>query len=110
MHFLQRTARKVSGYGLLTDPDALHGIVEETETVNCCHCQFIMHIRPGSGTKRGFCFMCNAVTCGKPGCMSGCTPFEKRLEEVEAQARFYHLIDELRQESRSRIESLIERG
>ena len=74
------------------------------ETVSCCHCQIVMMIRPGSGIKRGFCFRCNAVTCGKKGCMVKCVPFERAIEEMEARGRLLAYVDEQQAEARHRLE------
>jgi hypothetical protein len=66
--------------------------VEEWNTITCCHCNHSFIIKPGSGKERGWCVMCNASTCGEPGCdlrmngkgeIIGCVPFEKRLEIYE---------------------------
>ena len=71
---------QLSGYSILTDPDVG---TKERETVKCCHCQMIWEVEPGSGKKRGFCFNCNAVVCGKKRCMEHCVPFEKAIEAAE---------------------------
>jgi hypothetical protein len=64
---------------------------EEWFTVTCCHCNGIFIVRPGSGKKRDWCFMCGASTCGNAPCnpaLNGCTPFEKKLEAYERVNRF----------------------
>ena len=65
--------------------------VVEQHTVTCCHCNHVFYVRPGSGKERGWCFMCNAPTCGDQRCnaaLNGCTPFEKKLEAYEWRNRF----------------------
>lgn len=109
MHMLKYSGgSNISGYAIITDPDALHGVVDEGETVSCCHCQFTWIVKPGSGTRRGWCYLCQKPVCGKEGCLSGCVPLEKRIELVEAKARFHYLVDEARQEARREVERQIE--
>ena len=67
------------GYALITDP---YGGVKESSTFKCVHCQFLVHVHFGSGIERGYCFLCDAPTCGKPRCNDGCYPFMKRIEEA----------------------------
>ena len=93
--------RNLSGYQFLTDAD---GNSQERETVSCAHCQYIMTIQPGSGTKRGYCFRCNAVICGKQACMEKCVPFEKAIEDMESRDRLYRFIEEEQAERRYRHE------
>ena len=33
------------------------------------------------------CSTCNNITCGQPGCIEKCDPFEKRITEYEAGKR-----------------------
>lgn len=47
---------------------------EVADLLQCCHCQYTWQVQPGSGRRRGFCFRCDQVTCGKPECMV-CMPF-----------------------------------
>ena len=54
----------------------------EADTLRCCHCAHHFVVKPGSGTRRGFCTKCNAVTCGDAGC-DPCYAFERRLEDYE---------------------------
>lgn len=85
--------KRTSGYVLITDPDAPHGLVEEGETLSCAHCQAIWVVKPGSGTKRGWCFNCNAALCGKGQCLSACVPFEKAIELMERRGRLFAHLD-----------------
>ena len=41
-----------------------------------------MKVRPGSGILRGYCRMCDGLTCGRRGCMSH-NPLEKQIEAEE---------------------------
>ena len=66
------------GYLLITGPEG----TTERDGLQCCHCNAHYVVRPGSGKARGWCLMCSAPTCGKPGCVP-CIPFEKKLEAFE---------------------------
>ena len=81
--------RKPGGYGLVSGPP---DVFEEHDTFTCPHCSSICIVRPGSGTQRGFCFRCNAPTCGKTACRS-CVPFERKLEAMENRHRLYKVME-----------------
>lgn len=74
----RHSERRPSGIVIVTDAS---GTVEH-DTKQCCHCGQHWIVKPGSGTLRGFCQLCNASTCGHPGCMSHMA-FEKKLELYE---------------------------
>ena len=50
----------------------------QRDTLTCCHCNKVWVVQHGSGKARGFCYRCNRVTCGGPGCLE-CVPIEKRI-------------------------------
>ena len=57
-----------------------HGIVivngrEVATTLQCPHCGAHFVSRKGSGHRRSFCLRCMGVTCGKPACLTTCTPW-----------------------------------
>jgi hypothetical protein len=52
-------------------------------TLQCCHCGNHFVCVKGSGVQRGFCTLCNQVTCGAHRCMAH-FPFEKKLDLIEA--------------------------
>lgn len=82
-YFLQHVPRRAMGHGFIHD--RITGeLLEEAATLNCAHCQMIFRVQPGSGRRRGFCFKCNAVTCGKPRCERTCVPWEKFVERAES--------------------------
>jgi hypothetical protein len=66
---------------IIVDPDAPREV--QLDTLQCCHCQRIWVVQPGSGKRRGFCLKCNQVTCGSEAC-GECVPFEKKIELYEA--------------------------
>lgn len=80
---LERSVRRPAGYVETTGPLGSVG----GETLMCVHCQRHWVVQPGSGMKRGFCFNCNGPTCGKKNCEEHCVPFEKAIEQIEAQGR-----------------------
>ena len=92
MVMLQRTVRRPSGYGIVT----LDGKETDSETLSCCHCQFTWTVVPGSGLKRGWCFLCQGPTCGKRDCESRCAPWEKQVELTESRARFGRQLEKTR--------------
>lgn len=71
---------KEGGYIIITAPGDY--VAKEISTWNCCHCNRIVHSRPGSGIQRGYCFNCNATHCGGEKCWE-CKPFEKWLDQQE---------------------------
>lgn len=94
---LARSVRRPAGHVELVGPVLPFGdpqagqrpenAAETGDTLMCVHCQKHWIVRPGSGAKRGFCFNCDGVTCGKKMCEENCTPFEKAIEQIEAQGR-----------------------
>lgn len=87
-HYIKERSK---GKGLLIFTPHDSDKVVEQHTVTCCHCNHIFYVRPGSGKERGWCFMCNASTCGDRRCdaaLNGCAPFEKKLEAYERRNVF----------------------
>ena len=69
--------KKPSGVFIVDGNEAGH-------TLQCCHCgAHYVSIR-GSGIRRGFCKLCNQVTCGKEVC-NMCVPFEEKLNIMEGK-------------------------
>jgi len=56
--------------------------VEVAHTLQCPHCNAHFISRKGSGHRRTYCMLCNAVTCGHPDC-DRCIPWEKKMELME---------------------------
>jgi hypothetical protein len=52
------------------------------DLLQCRHCQHTWIVRPGSGTRRGWCLRCGGPLCGKPACMTGCTPIDQQVEDA----------------------------
>lgn len=85
MILLKYVSRRPSGYLVVNGEP---GVVEEADTLTCCHCGHIWAVKPGSGTSRGWCMRCQAPTCGRPEC-DVCVPYERRLEAAEARHRLH---------------------
>lgn len=78
-------SRWAQGYATISHPD---GQVKEIDTFTCCHCNEVVFVRERCDPIElgGFCTLCMKHTCPKCSTQS-CTPFEKRLEEMERRDR-----------------------
>jgi len=77
--------RNPGGYAVLIDPDK--GIVER-DTFTCNHCNTVVYIKPKASPDDfgSMCRLCMKMVCRR--CANyGCTPFEKKLEAIEARDR-----------------------
>lgn len=74
------------GYVIITDPE---NPTIERDAYTCAHCQKICIVRPGSGTRRGYCANCDALTCGGDDCSTRCIPLEAKLEAWEGRRSFW---------------------
>ncbi len=73
------------GYIFCSDPD---GGTEEASTFTCSHCNRVVIVKPKANPDKigGLCYACYKMVC--PTCVGqGCTPFEKKLEAMEARGR-----------------------
>ena len=83
------TTPRPKAYSLETYPDT--DKKGEADYLQCGHCQKIWKVMPGSGEKRGWCWSCSQVLCGKPMCMKHCggfLHFMKMIERIEARGRW----------------------
>jgi len=55
---------------------------EVAHTKQCCHCGIHFVSVKGSGKIRGYCTLCNKITCGAPAC-DPCVPYEAKLDFVD---------------------------
>ena len=83
------TLLHAGGYAIATTPE---GAFEEHDTFTCPHCNSVQIVRPGSGTKRGYCQLCDAPTCGKKNCVE-CVPFLKKIERYERREELRRIMD-----------------
>lgn len=77
--------RNAGGYLLVTGPD---GKVEH-DTFTCAHCQrvVLVKVKAPASDCGGWCGRCAKCICPSCAAKPGCTPFEKKLERIEARAR-----------------------
>jgi hypothetical protein len=68
-------------------------VVEESDTLQCPHCNFTMRVKSTTPLRRAlpWCSNCDAEHCLKPECFI-CTPFMKKLEAAEAADRQKRLL------------------
>lgn len=83
-HILKHGVLRSHGTILIADPDRPHEV--QRDTLQCCHCQRVWVVHPGSGRRRGFCLKCNGPTCGAESC-GECVPIGKRIELFEQGLR-----------------------
>ena len=78
--------RKPQGYAITVEPGKKD--VEE-DTITCCHCNKVVFLKPRQDPTEvgGFCRLCMMHTCSECADNGTCTPFEKRLEAMEAKDR-----------------------
>ena len=83
--------RRAQGYAITTEPGK--GDVEE-DTFTCAHCNSIVFVKPFADPASfgGFCRMCMRHICGPCAGKHECTPFEKKLEEMERRDRFLRAV------------------
>ena len=63
----------------------------ERDLLACVHCTAQWYVKPGSGNKRGWCFMCAGPTCGAKAC-EPCIPFEKKIEMIVAREDLFEAL------------------
>jgi len=77
--------RTPGGYAVISYDD---GRVIERDTIQCKHCQRMLHVKPFQDPMElgGFCGGCSGFVC--PSCVGkGCDEIERKLEREEAS---YH--------------------
>lgn len=81
------TNRGQGGYLVITDPNAPHA--KERDTFTCFHCNNIVIVEPRANPDSlgGFCRLCMKNVCTPCADAGACVPFEKKLEQMEAQDR-----------------------
>ncbi len=93
--FLERSPKHAKGYFVVKDRET-DRVLDEGETLQCRHCQGHWRVKPGSGTKRGWCFNCGGPTCGGQLCETGCLYWERELEIAESRARLSNSLERIR--------------
>ena len=74
--------RRPGGYAVTVEPGKQD--VEE-DTYTCCHCNSLVFVKPRQDPSEmgGFCTMCMKHICANCANEGTCTPFERKLEEME---------------------------
>ena len=73
-------------HGLETVTDRSGKIISERVSTQCPHCGAHFFMQVGSGIQRGWCWLCNRVTCGSEQCSKQCRVWEQQMEEIERKA------------------------
>jgi hypothetical protein len=78
------------GYARIVDPALAKPL--ESSTATCSHCNRVVHMHDFKTGKAlsgvlVHCHQCDAVTCVPCAETGKCTPFEKKLEAIEARGR-----------------------
>jgi len=76
------------GYAVISEPGKAD---EVRESITCTHCNCIVFLKPRQPPP-GFCRLCYNHLCEACTTKGVCTPFEKRLEEMEARERFHRAV------------------
>ncbi len=77
---------RTQGAILICDPDSGNS---QIRTFTCIHCNRVVQVAHGASPDKcgGFCFRCDAPTCLPCAKQGTCTPFEKKIDQMEAKAR-----------------------
>lgn len=83
--------RRPQGYALTQFAD---GRIEEEDTFTCGHCSRVVFVQAkcDPADLGGFCRGCMRHICGPCTDQPGCTPIEKRLEQMEARDRMLRAV------------------
>ena len=64
-------------------PDVPGGTVLEVPVLTCCHCQKTVILRPDRQRPRNWCQKCDKYVCDSPGCLAGCSSFERFIDHMQ---------------------------
>ena len=82
-----KSTLRQQGAAFLTSPE---GRTVEMSTYTCAHCNSVHRLQNHLGQKLdpgGFCMQCFSQICKTCADDGRCTPFEKKLEQMEASGR-----------------------
>ncbi len=83
--------RRAQGYLVIVDPYAAKPLEHDTFTCHHCNVVVVVELKADPDKLGGFCRLCMKQIC--PTCLNGnCTPFEKKLEAIEARDRLTRAI------------------
>jgi hypothetical protein len=74
-----------------TEETHADGKVTYIPSFTCAHCNTIVEVK-SKDQDMGFCQMCFYPVCLVCGAKDTCDPFEKKLERIEARARFLNQV------------------
>ena len=79
--------RRPGGYSIITDPALSRP--KEADTFTCAHSGRIVFVKPfmDPADMGGRCTVCGGLIC-KEELGKGCSPMERKLERLEARARY----------------------
>ena len=83
--------RRPGGYIRISDPEKP---LFEQDTFTCKHCNAIVPVKPRQDPSEmgGFCRLCYGHICKRCSIVGSCTPFEKKVEDIERKDRNYRAI------------------
>ena len=68
----------------------------QADMVQCSHCGYNWRYVPGSGRRRGWCWRCNGLCCGRKVCNArGCVTMEQELDLIERGVQWGDIRQEL---------------
>jgi len=83
--------RRHEGYLLIDHTDSPgtksvpKGVKHEAATITCSHCNRVFQINRLRTRPRHYCAKCDHYVCDNPGCVVGCHPYKKLMDEVQEQ-------------------------
>lgn len=66
-------------------PDVTEGKQVQMKTLTCCHCGTVHILNPLRTRDRNHCKKCDKYVCDNPECNLNCTPFAKKMDDLEAR-------------------------
>lgn len=84
-----QSKRNLEGYLLIDHraspgtPQVPEGRILEAPTITCSHCNAVVILNPMRTRPRNYCAKCDHYVCDKAGCIVGCNPFMKQVDEFE---------------------------
>lgn len=58
------------------------GLLLESATVTCLHCNRVVVLNPDRKRPRGYCAKCDGYVCDSPECGLSCYPFENLCDDI----------------------------
>jgi hypothetical protein len=85
--------RSHEGY-LLIDNRTAGGVLLESATITCSHCQCVVVLNPDRSRSRGYCPKCDHYVCdgceAVRGASGECRPFERIIAETQERGLRQH--------------------